>query len=72
MPLWVLAISKRRPMFWYLKSVEGHKRKSRTKILMSALPPITEVAGRRWHFRYVPLSEVERLVICMDLSVSFR
>ncbi len=53
-------------------SALGHKRKSRTTILMSVMPPKAEVAGRRWHFRFVPIPEVEHFVICMELQFSFR
>ena len=39
-------------------SVPGHKRKSRTTILMSVKPPKAEVSLSRFDVRYVPLAEV--------------
>jgi hypothetical protein len=39
-------------------SAQGHKRKSRTTILMSVKRPKAEVARRRWHFRFVPKAAV--------------
>ena len=36
---------------------------------MSALPPITEVARRRWHFRFVPQAEVAMPVVGVVHSI---
>ena len=39
-------------------SAPGQKRKSRTTILMSVIPPKAEVSLSRFDVRYVPLAEV--------------
>ena len=41
-----------------MMSASGHERKSRTMILMSALPPTADNKRRVRHVRYVPLTEV--------------